>query len=135
MITVPGTITTPTAGPLLCPQMVVHLHSGEPGVVWTVPIDGLVRVAFEAGIYKYTARSLVVPLDRALNLDACTRWLARHLGNWQPWEVSRAMQGDYATLAAIYRQLGLPDPGRWEPHPDPAEALRLACLAAAGVTP
>ena len=35
-ITLPGDLSSPTAGPLLCPQMAVRLHSGEVGVVWTV---------------------------------------------------------------------------------------------------
>ncbi len=161
-MTLPGDITSPTAGPLLRRGAIVTVLRRTPADEEAEDCDGT-RVSVGQSVTVTDCGSdgdwvvvhgitvdplgaswsqlhaadvtLDLPGPDGAGMDLAARWLSRHLGNWQPWEITRAVQGHHPTLTTIYRQLGLKEPGRWEPHPDPAAALRLAVMTAAGRDP
>lgn len=138
--TLPGDLTSPTAGAILRRGMMVHGVVTAPDGCDVVFDDMLVHEATPHGTTVVSgygisladpARLSVDPNDE-LTRDACARWLSRHLQNWQPWEITRAASGTYwPTYASISVQLGLVVE-RWKPYPPEAEVIVRWCLAAGG---
>lgn len=133
----PGDLVSTTAGAILddwigpCERL--RFGEWEPGIVF-----GLFDAAADVYLVGQgrTHRTLIdhirLDADRAEVRDHCAQWLARHLGNWQPWEIARAASGGcYGAYASISAQLGLVAE-RWEPYPSEAEVIARWCLAAGG---
>lgn len=78
--------------------------------------------------------TLLCDLTRPASRDWWVRWLStRNPGHYAAWEITAAIEGDYMKLCGFYRAIGLPEPERWEPHPDPTEALAAACIHVGGL--
>ena len=76
----------------------------------------------------------ICDLTRPASRDAVCRLVGERIG-WPAWEVAKAEYG-WSTLIALHRKVGLPDPGRWEPHPPWAPTLaRIVHALWSEVTP
>lgn len=167
MTTLPGNLTSPTAGPLLQrgapvtmewhqdddpPRMVtgVVLHDIDAGRVLWWSDDPYIDRDNRACVF------LALDLTDPAGMDLAARWLARHHGltvgataptwaqaGWHIWDLRDFPSGMHVGFhfdADTARKFS--DPKRGMVYhlsslcgvTDPAEALALACLAAAGVT-
>lgn len=160
MTTLPGTVTSPTAGPLLrrgAPVRGPSSPDGDPDIVTHHPNGTHCMTVFE-GLVEQSAVAL--DLTDPAGMDIAARWLARHHGLtvgatapvWQRikgmdpstiWSLSVRSDIDMdASPTVKVDQRGFVEPGAFPDSPiatvvpgisaltNPAEALRLACLAA-----
>lgn len=138
VVTLPGSLTSPVAGPLLRRGAPCHLLSGPCRcVVLDVAPDGG-HVVFALDDHGWEPgdadpEDLALDLTDDLGMDIAARWLARHhgltVGATAPeWKLFR---GSWTLFGATSHALcfdGI------DSALDPREALRLACLAT-GATP
>lgn len=79
-----------------------------------------------------TEMALLSDLSRPASRDAVARLVAEAAPNLRSWEVTAGCDHGGGRLNMVRRTCGLPELGRWEPDPPPAEALALIALAVLG---